>query len=216
MLTVKKEVPFAEEVYWRILLQNSNPNQQHTLDRPYLAWENVRKIRHPFLSPGTGFEGYYVGVYQQSGDVLEQLLHQCKWLLDGIVRLYPMEYGFHSRLMSTLVGERSDPKAIEIWSTYLGVLLAKLRCNLLNNPKAESFRQTTYQSVNSAPVIRYDLAEHTVLQTYSLAAPPAAPEPHLYVDLNSIQPSMQDAWIVAENLGKFGHPLLRYILTKAA
>ncbi len=215
MLTVKNEVPFAESIYWRILLQHSNPNQQHTLDRPYLAWECVRKIRHPFLSPGTGFEGYYVGLYHQSGDVLEQLLHQCQWLLDGIVRLYPMEYGFHGRLMSTLVGERSDPKAIDIWSTYLGVLLARLRCNLFHNPEGESFRHATYMSVNVAPIIHYDLKEHTVLQTYTLAAQPPTGDAYLHIDLNSIPPARQDAWVVAENLGKFGHPLIRNMLKAA-
>ncbi|MCL4876691.1 MAG: hypothetical protein KJ064_08540 [Anaerolineae bacterium] len=216
LLTVKNEVPFAEALYWRIMMQHANPNQQHALDRSYLAWENVRKIRHPFIFPGTGFEGYYVGVCQDSGDVLEQLLDQCKSILEGMTRLYRMEYGFRSRLMATLTGERSDPKAIYLWSTYLGVLLARLRCNLLYNPKAEAFRRETYYSVSLAPTIHYDLTKQTILQTYVLNGRQPKGEVTLYVEPNTLKPIQQDAWLVAQNLGKFGHPLLRNLLTKAA
>jgi hypothetical protein len=112
--------------------------------------------------------------------------------------------------MRTLVGEDNDPKAIYVWAAELGAAIARLRCNLQNNPEGDYFRIETYRIVRSLPEIHYQENEGTIYQSYWLGEQHSGSP--VTVQLNTLKPCDQDAWLVATSIGRFGHPLVRIYL----
>jgi hypothetical protein len=212
IVQVERPVPFAPSLYWWLQLNNLQlqtiVNHSRHYEPSYLAWETVRKIRNPFFDIGTGFEGYFIGMCHSPGEVLENILHISSTMLHSIYGQYRMDYGFKSRLMKTLTGEMRDTKAVSIWASEFGAATARLRCNLQRNIPADIFRIETYHIVRSLAPICYYEREYAIFQSYSLG------HTHhqygkIHVDLNILNPSDQDAWVVAWSIGRFGHPMVR-------
>jgi hypothetical protein len=207
-------VPFGQLLYaWRRF--SSFPmtdfiHQSRRYEASFLSWEQVRKIRNPFFDEGTGFEGYLVGVSPDPEAALKAVVAANRAVLQNIQRDFRQEYGFKNRLMRTLVGEDSDPKAIYVWAAELGAAIARLRCNLQNNPQGDYFRIETYRLVRSLPEIRYQENGRAIYQSYWLGT--RRPCSRITVNLNTLNPSDQDAWLVATSIGRFGHPLVRIFL----
>lgn len=213
-MAVNGPIPFADSFYWWLKRYNFDLKQLASASRryeqPYLAWEIVRRNRNPYFMTGTGFEGYYIGVGHSTEAVLDSIIRINQEVLTRIMRAYRMDYGFKSRLMKTLTGEMSDPKAIGIWSSALGAMVARLRCNLRHNAEADRFRVETYQITQSLPNIVYTENTHQILHRYSVGA--AASKIKSSIDMASLHPQDQDAWLVAWSIGRFGHPLVRQYL----
>jgi hypothetical protein len=214
ILKIESTVPFSSSMYWWLravqdlsleaLIQSSRQ-----YDRPYLAWETVRRRRNPFFENGTGFEGYLIGVCRSPDEALEQILLVGQGMLDNIIRLHRSDHSFKSRLIKTLLGEAYYPKAVAEWSVQLGATLARLHCNLLQNPQADDFHAETYRIVNDLPPISYRPGDHTLKQAYVLESNGGRRFVKAVVDLHMLKPLQQDAWLVAQSVGKFGHPLVR-------
>lgn len=213
-LQVASDVPFATALYWRLRMKGIHLEEltkQHRYERNYLAWETVRKQTNPFFDNGTGLEGYLIGHCQTPDEALETILNICQHMLDCIARYHRFDSNFQSRLFDTLIGYRNDAEAIETWSAYLGATLARLRCNLLNNRPADAFQTETYRLVDRHPDIDYKMRPETIKQHYRIAA--AYTKTHrVQVNLSNLNPSHQDAWLVAASIGRFGHPLLRRVM----
>jgi hypothetical protein len=212
-LNVVNTVPFDSSIYWQL---HTAPydldfwvSDSRRFESAYLRWETVRKTKNPFFTEGTGFEGYFVGIDLSPEAVLERLLAIGHAILESITRQYRLEYGFKGHLMKTLYGEDSDFKAMEIWSTQLGAALGRLRCNLNHNPQAEHYRTVIANTVDNLPPMRYQEANHHIEQTYSLALPDAMADHNLTINAHNVRRTDQDAWLVAERIGRFGHPLVR-------
>lgn len=216
VVRIDSEVPFGRTLYTQLYLHDlplDRVLQQHNpVERNYLAWETVRKEVNPFFMNGTGFEGYLVGRCPSSEAALEQVLMINQSILNAIARLYRFEYGFRNKLMKTLTKEKGDPEIIHIWSAYLGAELAKLRAQILNNAEAERFRTQTYKIVEHLPPMIYHQDGEDITQTYAIGSEENAHNSKLFVTLPMLKPSQQDAWLVAENIGEFGHPLVRQVL----
>jgi hypothetical protein len=90
--------------------------------------------------------------------------------------------------------------------------LGKLRMLIFHNREAEAFQARTYQIVRALPPIVYHEAAEDVTQTYLIGTGSANAVGRLLVTLPMLKPSQQDAWLVAENIGEFGHPLVRQVL----
>ena len=219
MKTVESEVPFGDALLWWIDHLRDNhglPVSQlsHQFDRSFLAWETVRLSRNPFFSNGTGFEGYWVGLCQSSDAALDQLLQIGHETLDSQVRLFRYREGYRRRLLRALQGEGSDLEAMAEWSIELGAILGRLRCNLYRNQLAGTFRHETYRQVEGLPPISYHEEHDDLQQVYEVRDVDHPEQPRLYVDPNHLRTTDQEAWEVVEALGKFGHPLVREVLSK--
>jgi hypothetical protein len=220
ILHKESNVPFASVITWWLhdhdaadLEQLTNDSRQY--ESRYLAWETVRKQTNPFFEHGTGLEGYLIGRCHDPEEALEHVLDICHEMLLSISRQFPLEYGFRSRLMKTLVGQSDDPKAIYIWATQLGATVARLRSQVYRIPEAEQFRSQTYRYIGGLPPMRYIQSEDSIRQLYRL--PSASPNGHtrLLVSYNQLKPIQQDSWQVAQSIGKFGHPLVREFLRRS-
>ncbi len=215
VLEVRSEVPFGHTLYGLLRLADQPLDKlaRHgQMESHYLAWETVRKGTNPFFQKGTGFEGYLVGRCPNPEAALEAIIAANQHILDAITRLYRFEYPFRSRLMKTLTQDASDAEAIHVWSAYLGAELGKLRMLIFHNREAEAFQARTYQIVRALPPIVYHEAAEDVTQTYLIGTGSANAVGRLLVTLPMLKPSQQDAWLVAENIGEFGHPLVRQVL----
>lgn len=214
---VNNNVPFGQPILvWseigdpklNILVERS-----HIYDPRYLAWESVRKGINPFFVKGTGFEGYFVGVCSSPTQTIEVITNCCQQILDRIARLYRHEYKFRSRLIKTLCRESADPRAMNEWSAQLGATLAQLRCNLDHNFEAQKFQTQTYNFTHQLPPIRYWEDKNAALLKQNYAFTMLLENRKvLLIDPRSIPPAHQDAWMVAESIGEFGHPLVREYL----
>lgn len=214
---IDSEVPFGQLLYVQLRLRDLNIDslkRQNRIETPYLAWETVRKQINPFFQNGTGFEGYLVGRYSDPEAALDAILAINQNVLDAITRLYRFQYGFRSQMMKTLTKESTDPKAIHIWSASLGAELGKLRAQILNDPKAQAFRHRTYEIIKSLPPMVYHESEQGLKQTYAIGTGNTTGVSRISVTLSMLKPDQQDAWLVAENIGEFGHPLVRTVLDR--
>ena len=216
-VTIESEVPFGKLLYARLYchdlqLEKLAPHGQ--MERHYLAWETVRKQSNPYFQTGTGFEGYLVGRCLDSEMALEEILNINQSILDAIARMYHNQYGFQSRLMKTLQKEMSDPKYIHIWSAYLGAALGKLRARILRDDKAQAFRAQTYKTVKNLPPMVYHEDAEDITQNYVIGIGDYPQTSKLAVNLQMLKPNQQNAWVVAVNIGEFGHPLLRQVVER--
>ena len=217
MKRVEGEVPFGDYLLWwleRSQQHAIHPVAQlsHQFDRRYLAWETVRLARNPFFANGTGFEGYWVGDAASAEEALDRLLRLGRDALDSQARLYRYQYGFRRKLLKALLGESADLEALAEWSVTLGALLGRLRCNIHRNPQADAFRRETYRQVEGLPPIRYHEEGDDLQQAYEIRDADHPERPRLIVDPNHLRTTDQEAWKVATELGKFGHPLVRGVL----
>jgi hypothetical protein len=185
------------------------------IEKQYLAWETVRLQTNPYFIKGTGFEGYFVGVCPNPEAALEAILATNQGILDAIARFYRYDYGLRTRLMRTLMRESSDPKAIHIWSAYLGAALGRLRCQVSTSKEAVLFQTRTYRIVGSLPPISYQETQQDVRQLYAVGADEIKPVGRLAITVGALNPGQQEAWLVAQRIGEFGHPLVRKILDAA-
>lgn len=217
----ERRAPFGHALYVHFGLYDvrfSDLPSKNRIERNYLAWETVRRKTNPYFVKGTGFEGYLVGTCESPSAALEAILQATQNILDAIARLYHFERFFRSRLMQTLSGEISDPESIHIWSAYLGAELGRLRVHIPRNKAAILFQNQTYQIVNLLPAMTYHTVEYDVMQNYSVGSvdnPVAVGmqgQAKVQVRGNLLNPSQQMPWLVATNIGRFGHPLVRKFL----
>lgn len=220
-LLINSRVPFGETIFWWLRVAHEHDlekliDQSRNFNKPYLAWEMVRRRRNPYFQNGTGFEGYFIGIARTPEEALEQVLRIGEEMLISILRLHRFDAGFRSRLMRTLIDELGDADAITEWATQLGATLARLRCNLLDNREADRFQEGTYRLVSRLPEIEYVEDQYTLRQIYLLNTVEMLPGEHfdtrrISVSLEGLPRAEQDAWMVARLVGKFGHPLVRQL-----
>jgi hypothetical protein len=214
---INSEVPFGQMLYTWLYLNDchvDNVIRHDQMEKAYLAWETVRKECNPYFEEGTGFEGYFVGRYVLPDVALQEILAINQHILDAIARLYHFQLTFRSRLMKTLTREGSDLQAINIWSGYFGAELGRLRAQIIENPAAQEFQRQTYRIISLLPPIAYHEIDHDVTQTYALGTLRTPKLAKLTVNMHMLKPSQQDAWLVANNIGVFGHPLVRKLLDR--
>jgi hypothetical protein len=132
-------------------------------------------------------------------------------MLENITRLHRSDYRFQSRLMKALTGELYDPQAMYEWSGQFGAALARLRSHLHQNHEADVFHAETYRIVDRLPMIVYHESETAIEQHYEIGHCSASGA-RLHVGLGDVKPTQQEAWLVAQYIGRFGHPLVRQFL----
>jgi hypothetical protein len=212
-LKIHNQVPFAPSISFWLQLHDMGlqamEQSSHHYDTHYLAWQTVRKRRNPFFSNGTGFEGYFVGTSQSSDAALEQTLAIGHRMLNSITMLHRHDYRSQSNLMKTLVGECGDFRSVYEWNALFGAALSRLRCQVRRDQVATTFRAETYQLVEQLPSISYPRSLNAVAQEYYIAGDTVQSAPKFTVSNNQLNPSDQDAWLVMQSVGRFGHPLVR-------
>jgi hypothetical protein len=219
---VDTAVPFADTMtLWiarAMAKEKHDPLQAtHLLDPHYLAWEDVRLKRNPYFAAGTGFEGYLIGTCQTPSEALDYLLATGKRILTSLLNLHRYDYAWRSRMMKTLRGEKEDPRAMAEWAVLFGATLGRLRALVLNKPEADRFHAETYGLVSQLPPIRYEMrGDQSLEQHYAVAAYPNSERGIITIDPYWLKHNDQDAWEVARSIGKFGHPLIREYLRRAA
>jgi len=215
---ITNEVPFGQALHLWLHLHELPITQfidHDRVEQAYLAWETVRLENNPYFEHGTGFEGYFVGRCDDAEEALEAILAISQHILDAIARMYRFEIGLRTRLIKTLRRELYDPEAIHIWSSYFGAELGRLRMQVILEPEAQHFQIQTYRIIQMLPPIIYTDDDHDVMQSYSVAS---LPMPHLNkLDITPavLNADQQEAWLVAENIGIFGHPLVRKCYDRA-
>ncbi|HVO41989.1 MAG TPA: hypothetical protein VMT34_05175 [Aggregatilineales bacterium] len=219
--TIESEVPFG--AYLNRWLR-MNPDQafavflkeSHQYDPAYLAWQAVRKSRNPYFVNGTGFEGYLVGVCRTPDEALARLLDIGATILASVGRIFRYQPAFRTRLMQTLRNEINDARCISEWAAQLGATLARLRCNVYTNREAITFQYETYHLVKALPPILYREVKNTLFQVYLIPSAGKVLTARTVVSAAALKPADQDAWLVAETIGRFGHPLIREFVRYAA
>ena len=212
---IESEVPFGRTIYGWLYLNNYQLDalvNHDQMEKTYLAWETVRQECNPYFVKGTGFEGYFVGRCALPEAALDAILAINQRILDAIARLYRFQGNFRKRLMRTLVRETSDLASIELWSSYLGAELARLRAQILPIQDAQEFQRQTYRIISMLPPISYQKIDADLTQSYAIGSLPTPNYAKLNITSHMLKPSQQDAWLVAENIGEFGHPLVRRML----
>jgi hypothetical protein len=218
IIKIENEIPFGHSLYRRLSLLNLHLDklvQHDKIEKHYLAWETVRKQTNPFFQIGTGFEGYLVSRCEDPEAALDEILAISQDVLDAITRFYRYQYRLRSQLMKTLTRDSDNAQAIAIWSAYFGAELGKLRAQILGDAKSQAFRAQTYKIVDTLPQIVYHETEKDITQTYAVGSVGENKTGKLYVTSALLQPAQQDAWLVAENIGEFGHPLVRKLLARS-
>jgi len=71
------------------------------------------------------------------------------------------------------------------------------------------FRAQTYRIIRVLPPIDYTEVEHQIKQSYLIGYDSGQVNHKMMVDLHAMKPIEQEAWQVADSIGKFGHPLIR-------
>ena len=212
---IESEVPFGHTIYGWLYLNNyplDHLVNHDQMEKTYLAWETVRQECNPYFVKGTGFEGYFVGRCTIPEAALDAILAINQHILDAIARLYRFQANFRTRLMRTLVRESSDFASMSLWSGYLGAELGRLRAQILPNQDAQEFQRQTYRIISMLPPIAYHKVDADLTQSYAIGSLSTPNVAKLNVTSHMLKPSQQDAWLVAENIGKFGHPLVRRLL----
>ena len=215
IVKIENEIPFGHMLYALLSLQDLHLDklvQHDEMEKHYLAWETVRKQTNPYFQIGTGFEGYLISRCADSEAALEAILAISQDVLDAITRFYRYQYRLRSELMKTLTRDSNNIQAIAIWSAYFGAELGKLRAQILGDSKSQAFRAQTYNIVKTLPQIVYHETEKDITQTYAVGSGDTSKTSKLYITSAMLQPAQQDAWLVAENIGEFGHPLVRKLL----
>ncbi len=213
---IHSEVPFGVTLHlwldWRQEPLDHFASESHRYEQRYLAWETVRKVRNPFFVNGSGFEGYFVGRYQQPEDTLDAILLVCQQLLDRIARLHRFDGGLRRNLLRVLLRERSDTQVMQEWAAQFGATVGTLRTYLCHNPQAQQFQAETYRVAQFLPPIHYSEQTYHLEQDYAVAGQPLSEVEKLLVEVQLLKPIQQEAWLVAEHIGEFGHPLVREYL----
>ncbi len=62
------------------------------------------------------------------------------------------------------------------------------------------------------PPIAYSKVDADVTQLYTIGSFSTPTYAKLNITSQLLKPSQQDAWLVAKNIGQFGHPLVRRLL----
>lgn len=215
VINIESNVPFGHLLYVKLEISGFSLNDlpgKTWAERNYLAWETVRKQTNPYFIEGTGFEGYLIGNCHRPEEAIEAIVDVNQQILDAIARLYHYQYGLRSRLWKTLTREYEDTDSIHIWSAYLGAALGRLRCHVSRNWEAVLFQTQTYRIVSSLPPITYHTQPGMVSQAYAIGKEVHPLPARIQVSRAALKPCQQDAWLVAQNIGQFGHPLVRNIL----
>lgn len=212
---VESEVPFGHTLYSKLYLNGMRLDKvvhHNRMETHYLAWETVRQQTNPFFEKGTGFEGYLIGSCTCSEAALERILAIGQNILDAIARAHRFEHNMRAQLIRTLDQDTGNSEYIQIWSGYLGAELGRLRAQILTNKTAQDFRIHTYHIVNGLHPIDYHEVTGDVMQSYELGSDPQQTCHKLTIQATDLPAVQQDAWRVSENIGKFGHPLVRQLL----
>lgn len=219
-LRVNTQVPFATSICgWvdtnQVDLQAFEATS-HRYDTHYLAWQMVRKERNPYFVNGTGFEGYFVGSCRTPDQALSQILEISQTMLEHIALLHRYESGFRATLMKTLMGEQYDLRAVYEWNALFGEALARLRWRAMQDHEAMKFRDETYRLVRLADrysEIHYLNNTSPLQQEYFVVHD--TPNSHrLMIRSSGLHTHDREAWLVAQSVGRFGHPLVRTSLKK--
>jgi hypothetical protein len=217
-LRISNQVPFSQSIYcWLALSPAGLPplvQASHQYDFHYLAWQTVRKERNPYFVNGTGFEGYFVGTCTTSDEALARILAIGESMLKSIAVRNRYQYRFRSKLMKTLVGEQCDIGTLYEWNALFGAALARLRCQAMQEHRAVAFREETYRLVGQQPEIHYLKRTGVLEQEYYVAHDPSVGDHRLLVTSGGLTAQDQDAWLVAQSVGRFGHPLVRTCLRR--
>jgi hypothetical protein len=216
---IDETVPFGECIYWWLRF---HPEKRFDVlvrhsaeyEKQYLAWQEVKIARNPYFENGTGFEGYFVGDCTSPEQALEKILQVGETVLRNLFRLHPHEHRFHTTLLKALTADVADLRAISEWSAELGAEVARLHCNVSHNKIADHFQQETYRLVRTLPPICYVTDEHTIEEHYSVVSTRLQAD-KMTVNPASLTESQQEAWLVAQSMSRFGHPLVREYLSLA-
>ena len=182
--------------------------RSHIMDKAYLAWQTVRREQTPVGALGTGFEGYFVGAVVSEDEAMRRLLDLGMGIWDSIDRVHKYSYEHRKLLEKVIRGESSAASAVEEWSAIFGAELGRQRAKLLGNPEGQAFRFETKRKVESLPAIEYQVGlDDAVTQVYMLPQTTSQTTPRK--SLGGLNDRERLALLTMQEIGKFGHPLLR-------
>lgn len=191
----------------------------HSMDPAYFGWQRVRLAGIPLdlRSPGqlvtckTGLEGYFVGEVRSTEELATKLLQIGEDIWRGIRLMHKFSPQKRKRLEQAILGTGFSLESAVEWSTILGATLGRLRAKLLYNPDAQKFQSDTKQAVGGLPKIEYGVTQRDsgIVQVYKLPIKNA--DPLILSDFHSTD-EQSLYWQTVQNLGLFGHPLVRALL----
>lgn len=181
--------------------------QSHKIDQSFLGWEVNRKGNTPVGFHGTGYEGFFVGRDVSQDEVHAQLLEMGIDIWRGIRLQHRHSYGRRLELEKVIRGESHASSAVEEWMAIFGASLARQRAQILTNKAAQEYRSQTKSRVSTLPKITYVLdPQGQVQQEYYVPAQPVSDVGGLFQGLRDEE---ELALTTMQNIGKFGHPLVR-------
>lgn len=197
---------------------------QPQLQRPYLAFEQVRKCRalpeiyqgdlvisapQPIKLEPTGFEGYFRGFnlkpFQLAG-IQAMLGREILRKIDAEWE-YPVAKSLHLALEGTNYTRYSVVMIQE-----LAGIIHKMKA-LDHHPKCDTkshgeFRQQTYDQISSLPSVKWDLSNPALGLRQEICLSMANPLPDEAVQVNFSSEELSGYKVMME-LGRIGHPLIR-------
>lgn len=203
----------------------------------YLAWESLRiGRRNPIYDPDLplrplGIEGYFVGTGMTAIQALEYVLKHLIRSQNSASKTYG--HKIINRCEEVLFNNIPHPDAIGVLNGMFGSLLGKCRA-LSHNEDAENFRRETYREIKKIKprkssignyeelngLIFYDFKDDEIVQEYSVPIFKRLNEPvgrTTVLDYSFFKdnPNYTRPYGWLEELGKFGHPLIRVLIRES-
>jgi len=190
--------------------------KSHSMDKAFLRWQRVRLAGVPIngnnsslVTCQTGLEGYLD--VKSAEQLASQILSIGENIWSNIGRAHKNSYKSRNMLEKTILGDGYSLQAAVEWSNILGALLARMRCQIYNNDQAKRFQEFVRREIEGLPHIKYGIDHNraTLLQEYKL--PVRGLTTHK-VEGVATTDEQQLYWMTMQNLGMFGHPLVRSLL----
>lgn len=221
ILIANKDVPLSKLVKTGLSVGKLSVAEQksHGMDEAYFRWQAIRLAGVPLngkknetrVTCRTGLEGYFVGSVESPEKLATELLEIGEQIWKGIKLLHKLNYSKRKRLEETILGKGYSSDAAFEWAAILGATIARLRAKLLYNKVGQEFQFSTRQEINGLPKIIYRVNEldSGLVQAYKL---PIADKQTIVIDSFGSGDEQKLYWETVQNIGIFGHPLVRALL----
>lgn len=238
---ISNTIPLATSLFNEVSkVRNKDPSEllaeyieeSREYEQAFLSWESLRiGRRNPIFDPDSplrplGIEGYFVGTEKTVAEAFEFVLNHLTRSQNYALRRY--RNGIIERCEEVLFSNVPYTDAICVLNGTFGSLLAKCRA-LSRNEDAEAFRKETHGEIrkirqSKGPIggwglISYDLKDGKITQEYSVPIFERLKDPTEGITILNDSffkdhPNYKRTYNWLQELGKFGHPLIRVLIRK--
>lgn len=189
-------------------------NHSRKMKDPFLSWECIRKFGVPLgnqrVTLSTGFEGYLVGQVNSAEEMIQDLAQTGVEIWRIALIRYKNQWKRKKQLREMITGESFSSWAAREWSVIFEAQLARRRASILKNKEAQAFRAENKKKVLGLSGVTYTVSDSGLItQKYELTSPR---DQVVRPSLSHLSDEEMFGLLIMQEIGKFGHPLVRTAL----